>query len=100
MPKVRIVKQGADKRTLSLQDFVEDKNAAKAYAKEFAHIAPNRLEFMERVSIWEGVYIPMREKEGWVSIKGVRNALSTHLVPLGGSELAPTPVFSDLFEAL
>jgi hypothetical protein len=72
-PKVRIVKQGAGKRVLSLYDFVEDKNAAKAYAKEFAHVAPNRLEFMDRVSIWEGVYLPMREKEGWVLIKGGRN---------------------------
>ena len=72
-PKIRIVKQGAGKRVLSMYDFVEDKNAAKAYAKEFAHIAPNRLEFMDRVSIWEGIYLPMREKEGWVAIKGGRN---------------------------
>ena len=42
-------------------------------AKEFAQVAPNRLEFMDRVSIWEGVYLPMREKEGWVLIKGGRN---------------------------
>lgn len=72
-PKVQLVKQGAGKRILSLREFVEDKAAAKAYAKEFSHVAPNRLEFMDRIYLWEGVYLPMREKEGWVSIKGGRN---------------------------
>jgi hypothetical protein len=28
---------------------------------------------MDRVSIWEGIYLPMREKEGWILIKGGRN---------------------------
>jgi hypothetical protein len=28
---------------------------------------------MDRVSLWEGLYLPMREKEGWVCIKGGRN---------------------------
>ena len=68
-----MVKQGAGTRVLSLYDFVEDKNAAKIYANEFAHVAPNRLEFMDRVFIWEDVYIPLREKEGWVRVKGGRN---------------------------
>lgn len=72
-PRIQLVKQSTGKRNLSLFEFVEDKSAAKSYAKEYAHIAPNRLEFMDRVSLWEGIYIPMREKEGWVCIKGGRN---------------------------
>jgi len=73
-PGIRIIKQGAGKRTLSLEDFIEDKAQARLYAKENAHVAPNRMEFMDRVSIWEGVYIPLREKEGWVQLKGGRNS--------------------------
>ncbi|CAB4694548.1 unannotated protein [freshwater metagenome] len=72
-PRMQIIKQGAGKRILSLHEFIEDKEAAKQYAKEFSNVAPNRLEFMDRVSLWEGVYLPMREKEGWVCIKGGRN---------------------------
>lgn len=71
-PKVQIVEQGVGKRVLSLYDFVEDKNAAKAYARKYAHVAPNRLEFMDRVSLWEGVYISMRLDQGWMWIKGGR----------------------------
>lgn len=72
-PKVQILKQGAGKLVLSFNEFIEDKVAAQAYANEYAHVAPNRLEFMDRVQIWEGIYIPLREKNGWVSIKGGRN---------------------------
>jgi hypothetical protein len=72
-PKVIVLQHAVGKRVLSLNEFIEDKLAAKAYAKEFVHVAPNRLKFMDRVTIWEGIYIPMRQKEGWVLIKGGRN---------------------------
>jgi hypothetical protein len=72
-PKVIVLQHAVGKRVLSLNEFIEDELAAKAYAKEFVHVAPNRLRFMDRVTIWEGIYIPMRQKEGWVCIKGGRN---------------------------
>jgi len=72
-PKIQILKQGVGKLVMSFNEFIEDKVTAQAYANEYAHVAPNRLEFMDRVQIWEGIYIPLREKNGWVIIKGGRN---------------------------
>lgn len=69
-PKVQILKQSTGKLVLSFNEFIEDKVAAQEYANEYSHIAPNRLEFMDRVQLWEGIYIPLREKVGWVLLKG------------------------------
>ncbi|MSZ70345.1 MAG: hypothetical protein F2709_04180 [Actinobacteria bacterium] len=69
-PKVQVLKQSAGKLLLSFNEFIENKVAAQEYANEYAHIAPNRLEFMDRVQLWEGIYIPLREKVGWVLLKG------------------------------
>lgn len=62
-------------RTLDLsknlpKDEVEQR---QAYADKYSHEALNRLEFMDRVTIFEGIYLPMREGEGWVLVKGGRN---------------------------
>lgn len=75
-PRIQVIKEGAGKRILSLEDFIDDKPAAKAYAREFAHVAPNRMEFMDRVNIWEIVYIPLREQQGWVRKSGGRGSLN------------------------
>jgi len=68
-PKVQILKKSAEKLVLSFNDFIKDKSAAQAYANEYAP-PPNRVEFMDRVYLWESIYIPLREKGGWVCIKG------------------------------
>ena len=69
-PKVQVLKQSAGKLVMSFNEFIEDKSTAQAYAREYSHIAPNRLEFMNRVHLWEAIYIPLREKTGWVLFKG------------------------------
>ena len=73
-PKVQILKQSAGKLVMSFNEFIEDKITAQTYANEYAHVAPNRLEFMDRVYLWESIYIPLREKGGWVRIKGGPNS--------------------------
>ena len=73
-PKVRLISETSTKRVLDFSDFIEDKISAKNYAKEFAHVAPDRVEFMDRVKLWESNYVPFRESQGWKIIKGGRNS--------------------------
>ena len=47
---------------------MDAKRGSTAYAKEWEHIAPNRMEWMDRVSKWEG-FIDQKFGEGWKIVK-------------------------------
>ena len=62
-------------RTLDLSKNLpkDEAKQRQAYADKHWHVRPSRLEFMDRVEIFEGMYLSMREEEGWVLVKGGRN---------------------------
>jgi len=64
-PNIRIVKQGAGSRVLDFTEFMDPQMKQR--------IKSGVLEWMDKVDIFESFYIPKRESEGWVPIKGGRN---------------------------
>ena len=64
-PSIRIVKQGAGSRILDFSEFMDSEMKKR--------IRSGVLEWMDKVNIFEGFYIPKRESEGWIPIKGGRN---------------------------
>ncbi len=64
-PNIRIVKQGAGSRVLDFTEFMDQQMKQR--------IKSGVLEWMDKVDIFESFYIPKRESEGWVPIKGGRN---------------------------
>jgi hypothetical protein len=64
-PSIRIVKQGAGGRVLDLSEFMAPEMKKR--------IRSGVLEWMDKVDIFETFYIPQRQSEGWVIIKGGRN---------------------------
>ena len=64
-PNVRIIKEGAGSRVLDFTEFMDQAMKQR--------IRLGVLDWMDKVNIFEGFYIPMRESEGWVPIKGGRN---------------------------
>lgn len=62
-------------RTLDLSENLpkDETKERSAYAEKYSHIRPGRLEFMDRVNIFEGMYLTMRKEKGWVLVKGGRN---------------------------
>ena len=64
-PKIRVIKQGAGKRVLDFSEFMDKEMKQR--------IRQGVLEWMDKVQIFEGFYMPQRESEGWVLIKGGRN---------------------------
>ena len=64
-PKIRVIKQGKGKRVLDFSEFMDQEMKKR--------IRSGVLDWMDKVNIFEGFYIPKRESEGWVSIKGGRN---------------------------
>ena len=63
-PKIRVIKQGAGKRVLDFSEFMDKEMKQR--------IRQGVLEWMDKVQIFEGFYMPQRESEGWVLIKGGR----------------------------
>jgi hypothetical protein len=63
-PSIRIVKQGAGSRVLDFSEFMDPEMKKR--------IRSGVLEWMDKVQIFEGFYMPQRESEGWVLIKGGR----------------------------
>ena len=61
-PKIRIVKQGTESRVLDFTEFMDD--AMKQRIKN------GTLDWMDKVEIFETLYIRIRESEGWLLIKG------------------------------
>lgn len=64
-PKIRIIKQGAGSRVLDFSEFMDQDMKQR--------IRKGAIEWMDKVDIFESFYIPKRESEGWVVIKGGRN---------------------------
>jgi hypothetical protein len=64
-PQIRIIKQFSGNRVLDFTEFMDD--AMKQRVRN------GTLDFMDKVTIFEAYYIPIRESEGWVAIKGGRN---------------------------
>ena len=63
-PSIRIVKQGAGSRVLDFSEFMDPEMKKR--------IKSGVLEWMDKVQIFEDFYLPKRESEGWVLIKGGR----------------------------
>ena len=61
-PKIRVIKQGAGKRVLDFSEFMDKEMKQR--------IRQGVLEWMDKVQIFEGFYMPQRESEGWDLIKG------------------------------
>jgi len=59
------MKQAAGSRVLDFSEFMD--------AEMKKRIRSGVLEWMDKVQIFEDFYIPKRESEGWVAIKGGRN---------------------------
>ena len=64
-PKIRVIKQGAGSRILDFSEFMDQEMKQR--------IRKGTLDWMDKVNIFEAFYIPKRESEGWVVIKGGRN---------------------------
>jgi hypothetical protein len=64
-PNIRIIKQAAGSRVLDFSEFMDTEMKKR--------IRSGVLEWMDKVQIFEDFYIPKRESEGWVAIKGGRN---------------------------
>ena len=64
-PSIRIVKQGAGSRVLDFSEFMDSEMKKR--------IRSGVLEWMDKVDIFESMYIPQRQSEGWVAFKGGRN---------------------------
>jgi len=64
-PRIRIIKQLSGSRVLDFTEFMDDAMKQR--------IRSGTLDFMDKVAIFEDFYIPTRESEGWVAIKGGRN---------------------------
>jgi len=64
-PKIRIINQGAGSRVLDFSEFMDQDMKQR--------IRKGTIEWMDKVDIFESFYIPKRESEGWVVIKGGRN---------------------------
>jgi hypothetical protein len=64
-PEIKIIKQGSGNRVLDFTEFMDD-----AMKKR---IRSGTLDWMDKVTIFESYYIPVRESEGWIAIKGGRN---------------------------
>ena len=64
-PSIRIVKQGTGNRVLDFSEFMDSEMKKR--------IRSGVLEWMDKVDIFETFYIPQRQSEGWVAIKGGRN---------------------------
>lgn len=65
-PQVRVIRQGNGSRTL---DFSACMDAAMKN-----RIKRGELEWMDKVEIFEGMYLPLRQKQGWVQSKGGRGS--------------------------
>ena len=61
-PQIRVVKQGAGSRVLDFTEFMDSDMKKR--------VKSGVLEWMDKVNIFEGFYIPKRESEGWVLLKG------------------------------
>ena len=64
-PHIRIIKQLSGSRILDFTEFMDEAMKQR--------IRSGTLDFMDKVAIFEDFYIPIRESEGWVAIKGGRN---------------------------
>jgi hypothetical protein len=64
-PKIKVVKQAAGSRILDFSEFMDQEMKQR--------IRSGILDWMDKVNIFEAFYIPKRESEGWVAIKGGRN---------------------------
>ena len=61
-PQLRVIKQGAGSRVLDFTEFMD--SAMKK------RVRSGVLEWMDKVEIFETFYIPKRESEGWILVKG------------------------------
>jgi hypothetical protein len=64
-PNIRIVKQGTGSRVLDFTEFMDPEMKKR--------IKSGELQWMDKVDIFEAFYLPLRQSEGWVAIKGGRN---------------------------
>lgn len=61
-PQIKIVKNSGGSRILDFSEFMETEMRCR--------VASGVLEWMDKVEIFEAYYIPQREAEGWVLVKG------------------------------
>ena len=61
-PQIKVVKQGAAGRVLDFSEFMDQEMKQR--------IRRGVLEWMDKVQIFEGFYMPKRESEGWILIAG------------------------------
>lgn len=61
-PEIRIIKQSSGSRVLDFTEFMDEQMSKR--------IKNGSLDWMDKVSIFESFYIPKREAEGWLLIKG------------------------------
>jgi len=64
-PNIRVVKKSAGSRVLDFTEFMDQDMKQR--------IRKGTIEWMDKVDIFESFYIPKRESEGWVVIKGGSN---------------------------
>jgi hypothetical protein len=64
-PQIRIIKQSSGSRVLDFSEFMNDSMKRR--------IRSGTLDFMDKVAIFEDFYIPTRQSEGWLIIKGGRS---------------------------
>jgi hypothetical protein len=64
-PRIRISKESSGSRVLDFTEFMDQDMKQR--------IKKGTIEWMDKVDIFESFYIPVRESEGWVLIKGGRN---------------------------
>ncbi len=61
-PQIKVVKNSGGSRILDFSEFMDTEMRRR--------VASGVLEWMDKVDIFEAFYIPQREAEGWVLIKG------------------------------
>ncbi len=61
-PQIKVIKQGVGSRVLDFTEFMDSEMKKR--------VRSGVLEWMDKVDIFETFYIPKRESEGWILIKG------------------------------
>ncbi len=64
MKKLSDLNKKLDQNLTNRAKIVKENQERTAYAQQYEHVAPNRMEFMDRLEVWE-MYKEKREAEGW-----------------------------------
>lgn len=68
-PQMQVVKQGKNFKTFEFSQFMDSEMKQRIRRRE--------IEWMDKVDIFETFYIPQRESEGWILMKGNYKSNST-----------------------